>query len=70
MGSLLLKNWVCCKCGAALPTGGLGYRSGRFGYIWRYRYQEYLNKNQGKENPQSGLYCDSCADARESGLDY
>jgi hypothetical protein len=29
-----------------------------------------LRDNREKENPRSGLYCDPCADARESGLDY
>lgn len=52
---LLSKNWVCCECGEKLPKGG----GGRFGYVWRYRYQNYLNENRGKENPRSGLYCDS-----------
>ena len=66
MNSVLSKNWVCCKCGADLPKGGRG----RFGYVWRYRYQNYLKENRGKENPQSGLYCDSCCDVREAGLDY
>jgi len=66
MGSVLLKNWVCCKCGSRLPKGGRG----QYGQVWQWRYQNYLRDNQGKENPRSGLYCDPCADARESGLDY
>jgi len=56
------KGWVCAKCGARLPKGGRG----RFGYIWKNRYREYLNEGKSR----SGFYCDSCADAREAGLDY
>ena len=70
MNNALVKNWICCKCGERLPTGGLGPRYGRFGYVWRYRYQKYLNDNQGKETPRSGLYCDSCCEASESGQDH
>lgn len=64
--SALTNNWRCCKCGARLPKGGRG----QYGQVWRWRYQKYIRNNTGKENPRSGLYCDSCADARESGMDY
>jgi len=57
-----MTNWRCCKCGAKLPKGG----KGQYGQVWRWRYQKFLRGDRKR----SGLYCDSCADAREAGLDY
>lgn len=57
-----MTNWRCCKCGAKLPKGG----KGQYGQVWRWRYQKFLRGDRKR----SGLYCDSCADARESGMDY
>ena len=49
------SGWVC-SCGKRLPTTGR---------VWARRYSMYT-----PEEERAGYYCDRCADARESGIDY
>lgn len=51
------QGWRCYGCDAPLP---------RSGKVWRWRWRKW----QQSGRPDSGLYCDYCADARESGHDY
>lgn len=50
-------GWRCERCGRRLPTGGL---------VWKGRQRKW--RARGKET--SGYYCDGCANARESGMDW
>ena len=49
-------RWVCVQCGRRLPTHG---------NVWAWRYER-----RDMSGNNSGYYCDNCADARESGIDY
>jgi hypothetical protein len=56
------KGWFCEHCGRALP---------KYGKVWLWRYQRYLNKVKRLcDGLHSGYFCDPCADARESGADF
>ena len=70
---------VCCECGCdmsspsvkAIKTGGwrcehCNRSLPKTGYIWSHRYNAW----QSRHESTSGYYCDNCADARESGIDY
>jgi hypothetical protein len=48
--------WKCAQCRRKLPTRG---------NVWAWRYAK-----RPMTGDSSGYICDSCADAREAGIDY
>ena len=50
-----ISTWKCNRCDCKLPKKGT---------IWAWRFSKHT------EGEASGFFCDTCADARESGMEY